>query len=171
MELVLFIGIQASGKSSFYKERFYRTHLRVNYDMLRNRRREALIVSACLQGRTRFVVDKTNLTRADRARYIAPAREAGFTVTGYYFQSEPRDAIRRNSRRPEAERVPVPGIFGANRRLEVPSRAEGFDRLYVVRLTEERGFAVEEWHDAAPPLLEPQALSLEPTKASGGEGS
>ena len=43
MELALFIGIQATGKSSFYKERFYRTHVRVNYDMVKTRDREAIL--------------------------------------------------------------------------------------------------------------------------------
>jgi len=42
MEMVLFIGIPATGKSTFYKERFFRTHVRVNRDMLRTARREEL---------------------------------------------------------------------------------------------------------------------------------
>jgi predicted kinase len=99
MELVLFIGIQATGKSSFYKERFYRTHVRVNYDMLKSRHREALILKACIEGKTKFVVDNTNLTRQERARYIEAAKGAGFTIAGYFFQSRVADALRRNSQR------------------------------------------------------------------------
>ena len=38
MEAVIFVGIQGSGKSSYYKERFFRTHFRINLDMLRTRR-------------------------------------------------------------------------------------------------------------------------------------
>ncbi len=30
MEAVIFIGIQAIGKSSFYKRRFFRMHVRIN---------------------------------------------------------------------------------------------------------------------------------------------
>ena len=77
MEMVLFIGIQATGKSSFYLERFFRTHVRVNLDMLKTHHREDLLVKACLEGKTPFVVDKMNLTRADRAAYIGPAKAAG----------------------------------------------------------------------------------------------
>ncbi len=62
MELILFIGIQATGKSSFYLERFFRTHVRINGDMLKTRHREELLVRACLEGKTPFVVDKMNLT-------------------------------------------------------------------------------------------------------------
>lgn len=39
MEAVIFIGIQGAGQSSFYKERFFQTHVRSNLDMLRTRRR------------------------------------------------------------------------------------------------------------------------------------
>jgi predicted kinase len=147
MELVLFIGIQATGKSSFYKERFYRTHVRVNLDMLKTRCREDLLLQACFEGKTRFVVDNTNLTRAERARYITPARSAGFAIAGYFFQSRVADALQRNSRRSEEERVPDKGVLGASGRLELPSRAEGFDQLFFVRLNEPDGFTVEEWKE------------------------
>ena len=147
MELVLFIGIQATGKSTFYKERFYRTHVRVNYDMLKTRHREELILKACIEGKAKFVVDNTNLTRQERARYIAPARGAGFTVVGYFFQSRVADALRRNSDRDENERVPDKGVLGASGRLERPSRAEGFDQLFFVRMNEPNGFTVEEWKE------------------------
>ncbi len=78
MEAVIFIGIQGSGKSSFYLARFYRTHIRINLDMLRTRHREQLLLSACVEGKSRFVVDNTNPTITERARYITPARAAGF---------------------------------------------------------------------------------------------
>jgi len=76
MEMVLFVGIQATGKSSFYLQRFFRTHVRINLDMLKTRRREDLLVKACLEGKTPFVVDKMNLTKMDRAAYIGLAKAA-----------------------------------------------------------------------------------------------
>lgn len=33
MEAVLFIGMQASGKSTFYRERFFSSHVRINLDI------------------------------------------------------------------------------------------------------------------------------------------
>lgn len=85
MEMVLFIGIQAAGKSAFYLEKFYRTHVRINGDMLKTRHREKLLIQACFEGKTPFVVDKMNLTRADRAAYIDLAKAAGFRITGYFW--------------------------------------------------------------------------------------
>jgi len=145
MELVLFIGIQATGKSSFFRERFFRTHVRINLDMLKTRHREKLLFEACLEGRTRFVVENTNPTREERARYIIPARAAGFRVVGYFFESQVADALGRNRARPEVERVPDVGIFSTNKRLQLPARTEGFDELYFVRLNGMNSFNVEEW--------------------------
>jgi hypothetical protein len=34
MEMILFMGTQATGKLRFYQQRFYRTHVRINLDML-----------------------------------------------------------------------------------------------------------------------------------------
>lgn len=49
MEVVIFIGIQAVGKSTFYKEKFFKTHIRINLDMLRSRDREWQIYKSCLE--------------------------------------------------------------------------------------------------------------------------
>ena len=37
MEAVMFIGIQGSGKSSYFKERFFSTHVRISLDQLKNK--------------------------------------------------------------------------------------------------------------------------------------
>ena len=106
MEAVIFIGIQATGKSSFYLASFWRTHVRLNMDMLKTRHREALLLWACVEAKQAFVVDNTNPSASERARYITPARAAGFRVTGYYFRSSVADALRRNSLRTGTERIP-----------------------------------------------------------------
>jgi predicted kinase len=147
MEMILFIGIQATGKSSFYLERFYRTHVRINLDMLKTRARERRLVDACIESKTKFVVDNTNLTREDRARYITQARQAGFTIIGYFFQSRVADALQRNSQRTGEQRVPDKAIHGASGRLELPSGNEGFDQLHFVRLNPDNTFTVEEWKE------------------------
>lgn len=142
MEAVIFTGIQASGKSTFYRERFFHTHVRVSLDLLKTRSREQAILRACLTTQQRFVVDNTNPTAADRARYLAPAKAAGFRLIGYFFVTEPKDAIRRNRGREGGAVIPVPGILGTLKRLEEPTYAEGFDELFRVRIVEEGRFEV-----------------------------
>ena len=43
MQLLLFCGVQASGKSSYYKAYFADTHIRLNPDMLRIRHLSRLL--------------------------------------------------------------------------------------------------------------------------------
>jgi predicted kinase len=56
MEAVVFIGVQASGKSSFYAQHYADTHLRLNRDMLRTAHREVVLMHACLAVGQAFVV-------------------------------------------------------------------------------------------------------------------
>jgi len=143
--MVLFIGIQAAGKSTFYLERFFRSHVRINGDMLKTRRREGLLIRACLEGKTPFVVDKMNLQRADRAGYIGQGKAAGFKVSGYFFQSELAPALMRNARRDAPERVPEAALRSASSALQLPSKNEGFDQLVFVSMNGQGGFEVEGW--------------------------
>lgn len=143
MEVLIFTGLQASGKSSFYKERFFNTHVRINLDMLRTRNREERLLQACLEMKQPFVVDNTNPTAADRARYIEPARRANFRVVAYYFQPDVQGSRVRNDLRTGRARVPVGAIYGTVKRLEAPSWEEGFDAIYDVWVVD-GGFRVEE---------------------------
>ena len=147
MEAVIFIGLQGAGKSTFYRERFFATHMRINLDMLKTRHRENRFLQACIETRQPFVVDNTNPTRAERQVYIEPTKQAGFRVIGYYFQSKVEDCQRRNEQRPAEEQIPLRGILGAAGRLQIPSRDEGFDELCYVRIDEANRFVVEEWQD------------------------
>ncbi len=144
MEAVLFTGLQAAGKSSFYQERFFTTHVRISLDLLKTRHRESRFLAACLETGQRFVVDNTNPSRADRVKYITAARDAGFAVRGYYFASQVSRCLQRNSCRTPG--VPDVAILGTAARLEIPSMDEGFTQLNYVRISE-TGFVVEDWQD------------------------
>jgi predicted kinase len=142
MEAIIFVGIQGAGKSTFFHDRFFDTHVRINLDMLRTRRREELLLAACLQARQPFVIDNTNPLPIDRRRYIEPARAAGFRTVAYFFKTSLRDAMQRNNLRTGKQKVPVPAVAAAFKRLLAPSREEGFDDIFVVELTGDRGFLV-----------------------------
>ena len=40
MEVIIFCGIQASGKTTFYKDFFLKSHIRISLDQLRTRNKE-----------------------------------------------------------------------------------------------------------------------------------
>lgn len=147
MQVVILMGIQGTGKSTFCHGHFADTHVRVNLDMLRTRHREKTLFRTCLACDQSVVVDNTNPTAADRARYIGPARDAGAEVVGYYFSSRVSDAVRRNAKREAAKRVPDKAILGTAARFELPSRGEGFEALHYVTCLASGGFSVEEWKD------------------------
>ncbi|GBF04395.1 putative kinase [Deinococcus aerius] len=145
-ELVLFVGVQGSGKTSFYRQRFSGTHVHVSKDLFPNNRNKArrqrqLIAEALVSGRS-VVVDNTNPTREDRAGAMTLAREHGATVTGYVFVTDLAAALERNRRREGKARVPDVAIYAAAKRLQPPSPEEGFDTLFAVRLTPAGGFEV-----------------------------
>jgi predicted kinase len=150
MEAVVLVGIQASGKSTFYQQRFFDTHVRISRDLLRTRNRERLLLQACLDSKQPFVVDNTNVLAEERARYIGPAKAAGFRVVCYYFRTETRAAIARNRLRQGKAVVPIPGILSTYKRLEEPRMDEGFDELYIVTLTPANAFVVELFTAAGP---------------------
>lgn len=151
VQVVVFMGLPGSGKTSFYRERFAETHALLSKDLLRSGTRkqarlERRFEEALAIGRP-VVVDNTHPSRAERAPWIERGRAAGWQVVGYWFASSAEDCRARNEARTGRERVPDVGFYAALGRLERPSRDEGFDRLLVVRLTPE-GFEVEDWPDA-----------------------
>jgi len=146
-EAIIFIGIQATGKSEFYKRNFADTHVRINLDMLKTRNRERILVDACIEAKQSFVIDNTNPAKSDRTRYISKAKEAGFRIIGYYFRSSVSEAVTRNDFRADGIRIPARAIAGTQNKLAFPSLSEGFDELYYVYIEDSGDFVTEVFKD------------------------
>ena len=136
--MVIFVGLQASGKSTFFRERFAATHELVSKDLSpnnknRNRRQEDLIRDALSAG-VPVVVDNTNPTPEDRKALIGLGREHGAKIFGYYFESTVRECLERNRLREGKAKVPDVAIYATAKKLVTPSRSEGFDELFRVRV-------------------------------------
>lgn len=147
MDAVIFIGLQASGKSTFYKQHFFHSHMRINLDMLKRRSREEQFIATCLQTQQSFVVDNTNLTQASRFHYIHQAKLHNFNVVGYYFRADIDRSLQWNRQRQETAKVPDKAILGSYKKLELPSLEEGFDKLFYIANDENQQFIVEDWQD------------------------
>ena len=144
MKGLIFVGLQASGKSSFYLKNFYKTHLRLNMDMLKTRHRENILFNACLDSKQPVVIDNTNPTKSVRQNYISKFKMHRFEVIGYYFSSNLTDCLERNAARIGNERIPDVGLKATSSKLELPEFTEGFDQLYYVKIQGE-AFKIEEW--------------------------
>jgi predicted kinase len=128
MEAVILCGLQGSGKTTLFRDRFIETHVRVSMDLLRTRAREAAFLKLCLETKQPFVVDNTNPTVAERARYVAPARESGFKVVAYLVEVDHAVAAAQNASR--ARVVPPSALRDVARRLVRPAPEEGIDELW-----------------------------------------
>lgn len=150
MEVVILIGIPASGKSTFYKQRFVDTHVRINRDMLNTRNRERKLFDFCLSTEQRCVIDNTNVSVTERRLFIEPAVRGNVSVIGYYFQSASEECYARNQAREGDGRVPDVAIFSKLKDLELPSMDEGFTKLHYVKLGNEIGsFDISAWDESA----------------------
>jgi len=149
LEIAILIGLQASGKSSFYRAHLAATHVQVSKDLFpsaRNKaRRQRLELEAALDAGRSVVVDNTNLTRADRADIVALARTRNVPIVGYYFASKLDECLVRNASRSGRARVPDVALRGSSRRLEMPDPNEGFSALWYVTIDGSGGFVVEPW--------------------------
>jgi predicted kinase len=146
MEAIIYIGIQATGKSTFYNERFFNSHLRISIDLLNTRNKEQKFLDTCFSIQQPFVIDNTNPTKLEREKYIKQARENKYKVIGYYFQSKIEDSILRNNERTGKAKIPEIGIKGTFNKLELPSKSEGFDELYYVQIKDNK-FVVTDWNN------------------------
>jgi predicted kinase len=146
-ECLIFVGLPASGKTTFYQRRFVLTHQHISKDLWPNSankdRRQAELMRLALSQGLSVVIDNTNPALADRAPVIALAREFGARVIGYYFTATTREAIGRNRGREGKARVPDVAIFTRAKRMAKPLLEEGFDELYAVSIDPSGDFTVQ----------------------------
>ncbi|WP_298518977.1 hypothetical protein [uncultured Kordia sp.] len=144
MESIIFMGIQASGKTTFYKKHFFDTHIRISLDQLNTKNKQHRFLQTCFDTQSKFVIDNTNPEVETRKEFIEKAKENKYKVIGYYFSSEIQKSIERNKKREGKKRIPEIGIKGTFNKLVLPKFDEGFDELYFVKIVEDK-FEITAW--------------------------
>ena len=142
--VVIMMGLQGSGKSTFYHRYLSDCYVRVNLDTVKKRSRERVLIEECIESGKNYAIDNTNPTRTDRERYIPLAKQAGYRVVGYFMESKIKDCIKRNGLREGSAKVPQKAIAATSNKLEIPSYDEGFDELYFVK-NDGITMTIEEW--------------------------
>jgi predicted kinase len=146
-EVVVLVGLQASGKSTFFRQRFAGTHVHISKDLMHNgsrkeARRHALLTATLARGSS-LVVDNTNASAGERQRIIAVAKDFDAQVTGYWSRRTFPVLLARNATREGRARVPDVAVFATLARLDEPGLDEGFDRLFVVHAVPGEGFVCQ----------------------------
>jgi predicted kinase len=135
-DLVIFVGIPGSGKSTYYFAHLAPTHAHVSKDLMPSARRrddrQAQMVEKTLAAGQSVVIDNTNPSRAVRAPLIALGRRYGARIIAYYFECGVRTALVRNRQREGRGRVPDVAIFVTQKKLQPPALDEGFDEVHVI---------------------------------------
>ncbi|CAI8891885.1 AAA family ATPase [Chryseobacterium sp. IT-36CA2] len=136
MEMIIFIGIPASGKSSFYKELFFNSHIRISMDLLNTRSKEGKLLQYCFETQSKMAIDNTNVTKEARKKYIELAQQNKFEIIGYYFDCTIQDCMERNKNRKDS--INEIGIKAKYKELEKPLPEEGFDKIFRVKIVEQK---------------------------------
>ncbi|GHH27869.1 ATP-binding protein [Streptomyces rubradiris] len=146
-DLAVLVGLQASGKSTFYARCLSGRYELVGKDLFprgaRNKQaRQMRLVTEHLAAGRPVAVDNTNPSPREWAPLVAAARAHGATVTAYWFPPDVPGSLRRNAAREGRGRVPDVGVLATLERLRRPSVADGFDAVHEVRFDGRGGFEI-----------------------------
>lgn len=144
--VIVLVGLQASGKSTFAGTVLSAEAARVSKDDFprarhRQRRQLRLIDEALSEGRD-VIVDNTNPSAEEWLPLIEAARVRSARVVAYWFPPDVAGSHARNAERPPHARVPEVGFYSTLAILRQPTVGEGFDAVFSVRFDGHGGFTV-----------------------------
>ncbi|MGP4052464.1 AAA family ATPase [Streptomyces sp. 2A115] len=147
VEVAVLVGLQASGKSTFYEQCLRDRCALVSKDLFprgargKQARQMRLVEQALVAGRS-VAVDNTNPAPEEWRPLMDAGHAHGAVVTAYWFPPDLAESLRRNTARAGRARVPDIGIHTTLKRLRRPSLGDGFDAVLVVRIDGRGGFDV-----------------------------
>jgi hypothetical protein len=152
--LAVLIGLQACGKTTFYRQVLAATHVHVSKDNFPNakrpQRRQLRLITEALAAGRQVAVDNTNPSPREWEPLIAVARAHAATVVGYWFPPDLPASMVRNAARSGRSRVPDVGLYATIKLLRQPRIDDGFDGLFSVCFDGRGGFEVRPMGNGKP---------------------
>lgn len=150
LELVIFVGSPASGKSTFAKTYFVPAgYAWANRDTLKTVPKVQKAVRDALSAGQSVVLDNTSPKAATRAEYIAIAREFGARVRCFRFMADRElcaflNMYRERLTKGEHKHVPRIAFNTFHSQLEEPTLAEGIEEVKQVNFVLKKDMTKEE---------------------------
>ncbi|XAO22135.1 polynucleotide kinase 3'-phosphatase [Cryptococcus bacillisporus CA1280] len=141
VEIVIFVGYPASGKSSFFRKHFQPAgYVHVNQDILRTRQKCLNVAEEAVKSGKSVVIDNTNRNRETRAYWVSLASKLNVPIRLFHFLCPPELAKHNNLYRayypppdePTRELLPYIAFAGFETAFEEPKKEEGFDEIRTV---------------------------------------
>ena len=104
-----------------------------------------MLVEAVDAGKS-CVIDNTNVSVAERKKYLDIAKEHGHKIIGYYFRSAIDECRIRNDQRQGKKKVPEIAFRNKIAHLERPFKQEGFAELFYVKI-ENNNFVISQFQE------------------------
>jgi predicted kinase len=137
MELIISIGLPGSGKSTYYRTALAKSHTQISKDLMSGSptRKNQIQIDMITQSLTKglnAVIDNTSVTAEVRRPLIELGHKLGAKVIAYYFPTSVKDCIARNAQRTGRAKVPNVAIYTMAKKLQGPTKAEGFDDIITI---------------------------------------
>lgn len=129
-ELIILVGYQASGKSSYYKKHLSHLPL-VSKDLMTGNKKakQTLALEKLLGAGQSVVLDNTNLSMLERLEPISLGKKHNAKVTCLWFTTPFEECLERNSKRQGKAKVPPVAMYTGRKRFNEPIMIEGFNEI------------------------------------------
>jgi len=134
-ELVILVGLPASGKSTFaHSNLATKGYVVVNRDELKSQEKCLSRCSEALKSKKSVVVDNTNPSRESRKPFIDMAKGLGLPVRCFHMQTskelaEHMNMFRQTQSKGAQRRVPAVGYNMFISKFQAPDKGEGFTEI------------------------------------------